>query len=51
MSYLSICALMTMASVCGKDTSLMSTLVKVRGMCDHLVCVMGPSTATWLTWQ
>jgi hypothetical protein len=37
---------MTMASVCGKDTSLMLALEKVTGMCDHLVRVIGPSTTT-----
>jgi hypothetical protein len=32
MSHLSMCAMMTMAYVCGKDTSLMSALVKVMGI-------------------
>jgi hypothetical protein len=36
-SYLSMCVVMTMASVCRNDTSLMSASVKVRGMWDHLV--------------
>jgi hypothetical protein len=46
MTHLSMCAMMTKASVCGKDVSLMSASVKVRGMCDHLVHVIGPLTAT-----
>jgi hypothetical protein len=37
---------MTMTSMCGKDMSLMSTSAKVIGVCDHLVRVIGPSTAT-----
>jgi hypothetical protein len=45
-SHLSICDVITMASECGKDTSLMSASVKVMGMCDNLVRVIGPSTTT-----
>jgi hypothetical protein len=37
MSHLSMCAMMTMASVCGNDTNLMSTTVKVSCKGDHLV--------------
>jgi hypothetical protein len=37
---------MTMAYVCEKDTSLMSTSVKVIRVCDHLVHVIGPLTIT-----
>jgi hypothetical protein len=40
------CAVMTKTSVCKKDMSLMSASVNVMGMCDHLVCLIGPSTAT-----
>jgi uncharacterized Tic20 family protein len=36
-SHLSICIAMTNVSVCGKDTSLMSALVKVIGVYNHLV--------------
>jgi hypothetical protein len=50
-SHLSMCVMMTMASICGKDTRFMSASVKVRGIWDHLVRVTGPSTATWLTWR
>jgi uncharacterized Tic20 family protein len=35
--HLSICIAMTNVSVCGKDTSLMSALVKVIGVYNHLV--------------
>jgi hypothetical protein len=49
MSHLSICVVMTMAFVCKKDTSLMLTSMKVNGILDHLVHVIEPSTATWLT--
>jgi hypothetical protein len=45
-SHLSMCAMMTMASVCVKDMSLMLSSVKVIGVCDHLVNVIGHSTAT-----
>jgi hypothetical protein len=31
-SHLSLCIVITMASVCGNDTSLMSASVKVSGM-------------------
>jgi hypothetical protein len=37
--------------VCGNDTSLMSAVMKDSGIGDHLVHVIGPSTATWLTWR
>jgi hypothetical protein len=45
-SHLSMSDVMTMTSVCGEDTSLMSASVKVRDMWDHLVRVIRPSTAT-----
>jgi hypothetical protein len=45
-SYLSIWAEMTVASMCGNDTSLMFASVKVSGIWDHLVHVIRPSTAT-----
>jgi hypothetical protein len=32
--------------MCGKEVSLMSASVKVIWTCDHLVLIMGPSTAT-----
>jgi hypothetical protein len=45
-SHLSMCIVITIASVHGKDTSLMSSSLKVIGTCDNLVLVIGPSTAT-----
>jgi hypothetical protein len=41
-----MCATITIASGYGKDMSLISASVKVRGMCDHLVRMIGPFTAT-----
>jgi hypothetical protein len=39
----------TMALVWGKEVRFWSLVEKVTGMGDHLVCVIGPSTATWFT--
>jgi hypothetical protein len=44
--HFSMCVVITIASVCGKDMSLISASVKVSSMCDHLVHMIGPSTAT-----
>jgi hypothetical protein len=41
-----MCTIITIASVCGKDKSLMSSSLKVIGTCNHLVLVIGPLTAT-----
>jgi hypothetical protein len=48
--HLSMCVVITIASMCGNDMSLISASVKVNWMCDHLLCMIGPSIATWLTW-
>jgi hypothetical protein len=48
-SHLSMWTVVTMVSVCRNDVRLMSWEEKVIGIWDHLVLVMGPSTATWLT--
>jgi hypothetical protein len=48
-SHLSMCAVMTVGYVCEKDTSLILASMKVRGIWDHLVHVIGPSTTMWLT--
>jgi SNF family Na+-dependent transporter len=45
-SHLSMCTIITIASVCGKDKSLISSSLKVIGTCNHLVLVIGPLTAT-----
>jgi hypothetical protein len=45
-SHLSIWMVTTIASVCGNEARFMSYDEKVIGMWDHLVWVMGPSTAT-----
>jgi hypothetical protein len=41
-----MCVVMTMASVCGNETYLISAIVKVIGIWDHLVLMIGHSTAT-----
>jgi hypothetical protein len=41
-SHLSMCAVMTMASVCGNETSLLSAAVKVIGIWEHMVLMTGP---------
>jgi hypothetical protein len=50
MSHLSMWTVVTMASVCGNEVRLMSWDEEVIGIWVHVVWVMGPSTATWLTW-
>jgi hypothetical protein len=48
-THLSIWTVTPMASVCGNEVRLTSWEEKVIGIWDHLVWVMGPSIATWLT--
>jgi hypothetical protein len=45
-SHLAMWIVITMSSVCGNEVRLMSWKEKVIGIYDHLVWVMGPSTAT-----
>jgi hypothetical protein len=48
--HLSMCVVITIASMRRNNVSLMLASMKVNWMCDHLVCTIGPSIATWLTW-
>jgi hypothetical protein len=45
-SHLSMWTVVTMASVCGNEVKLTSWEKKIIGIWDHLVWVIGPSTAT-----
>jgi hypothetical protein len=45
-SHLSIWMVTIMVLVCGNEAMLMSWAENVMGMWDHLVLVIGPSTAT-----
>jgi hypothetical protein len=49
--HLSMCVVITIASMCVNDVSLMLGPIKVNWLCDHLVRTIGPSIATWLTWR
>jgi hypothetical protein len=45
-SHLLMCDVIIIASVCRKDISMISSSLKVIRICDHLVRMIGSSTAT-----
>jgi hypothetical protein len=49
MPHLLLWTVMTIVSICGNEARLTSWAVKVIGIWDHMVRVIGSSTAMWLT--